>query len=83
MSKDPEIYNSTEMKKDLYVMFCKGILLKDGKVWFSLGSNGERNEMISARKFLYKNRRSHKWRSVQESSADTINCYGQHEFLSK
>ncbi|KAI3677210.1 hypothetical protein L1987_86833 [Smallanthus sonchifolius] len=66
-SKTQEVYNSIEMKKDLYDMFSNGILLQDGKVLFSLGHNGERNEMISARKFSYENRRSLKWRPVQES----------------
>ncbi|KAL8239285.1 hypothetical protein R6Q59_015852 [Mikania micrantha] len=66
-SKTPEIYDSTNMKKDLYDMFIEGILLKDGKVWFSLGNNGERNEIISARKFSFENRRSLKWRPVKES----------------
>ncbi|KAI3743625.1 hypothetical protein L1987_61335 [Smallanthus sonchifolius] len=62
------IYDSIKMKKDLYDMFSKGILLQDGKVLFSLGSNGERNEMISARMFSYKVRKLHKWRVVEESS---------------
>ncbi|KAJ9555910.1 LOW QUALITY PROTEIN: hypothetical protein OSB04_010524 [Centaurea solstitialis] len=66
MSKSPEIY-SNKMKKDIYDMFSKGILVQEGKVWFSLSNNGGRNEMISARNFSYKNRRSHKWRSVPES----------------
>lgn len=66
MSESPEIC-SDKMKKDLYDMFCKGILLQEGNLWFSLNSTGERNEMISARKFSYKNRRLHKWRSDPES----------------
>ncbi|KAD3337573.1 hypothetical protein E3N88_33093 [Mikania micrantha] len=67
MSKAPEIYDY-KMKKDLFDMFSKGILLRDGKVLFSLGSNGERNEMISAKKFTYKNHLLPKWRSLPESS---------------
>ncbi|KAI3743491.1 hypothetical protein L1987_61201 [Smallanthus sonchifolius] len=66
MSKAPEIYDY-KMKKDLYDMFSKGILLQDDKVWFSLGSNGERNEMISAKRFSYKNHLLRKWRSIPES----------------
>ncbi|KAM0065677.1 putative protein kinase RLK-Pelle-LRR-I-1 family [Helianthus debilis subsp. tardiflorus] len=54
-------------KKDLYNMFSKGILLQDGKVWFSLGSNGERNEIISAKRFSYKDHLLRKWRSIPES----------------
>ncbi|KAK9050844.1 hypothetical protein SSX86_030187 [Deinandra increscens subsp. villosa] len=64
-SKAPNILD-TEMKKNIYDMFCKGILLR-GKVCFSLGANGERNEMISARKFSYKNRWSLKWQRIQIS----------------
>ncbi|KAI3737963.1 hypothetical protein L2E82_27981 [Cichorium intybus] len=66
MSKTPEVYSMAK-KEDIYNMFFKGILLGDGKVWFSVGSNGERNEMISARNFTYKNRWSCKWRPVPKS----------------
>ncbi|KAJ0516733.1 hypothetical protein HanHA89_Chr11g0417101 [Helianthus annuus] len=66
LSKSSELY-STAKKKDLYNMFSKGILLQDDKVWFSLGGNGERNEMISARKFSYINHSPHNWISVPES----------------
>ncbi|KAK9057851.1 hypothetical protein SSX86_022689 [Deinandra increscens subsp. villosa] len=66
-SKTPKFYHSIKMKKDLYDMSNAGVLLHDGKVWLSLGSNGERNEMISARKFSYKNRRLLKWQTVQIS----------------
>ncbi|KAJ9559395.1 hypothetical protein OSB04_014009 [Centaurea solstitialis] len=66
MSKYPEMY-SNKMKKDIYNMLSKGILLQDAKVWFSMNSNGERNEMISSREFSYQNRRSHKWRSTPKS----------------
>ncbi|KAJ0771829.1 putative phloem protein [Helianthus annuus] len=51
----------------IYHTFSKGILLQNDNVLFSLGSNGERNEMISARMFLYKNHTSYKCRSLQES----------------
>ncbi|KAJ0736028.1 putative protein kinase RLK-Pelle-LRR-I-1 family [Helianthus annuus] len=64
-SKTPEC--DSEMKKDLYHMLSKGILLQDAKVLFSLGSNGERNEMISAKRFSYKNHLLPKWRSLPES----------------
>ncbi|KAJ0511663.1 putative protein kinase RLK-Pelle-LRR-I-1 family [Helianthus annuus] len=64
-SKTPEC--DSEMKKDLYDMLSKGILLQDAKVLFSLGSNGERNEMISAKRFSYKNHLLPKWRSLPES----------------
>ncbi|KAM0038585.1 putative protein kinase RLK-Pelle-CR4L family [Helianthus debilis subsp. tardiflorus] len=66
MSKDPEI-SSTTNRKDIYDILSKGILIQEDKVWFSLGSNGERNKMVSASEFSYKNRWSRKWRSVPES----------------
>ncbi|MFS7990308.1 putative phloem protein [Helianthus anomalus] len=66
VSKNPEIYKQIT-KKGLYDMFSKGILLQDGKVWFSLGSNGERNEIISAKRFSYKDHLLRKWRSIPES----------------
>ncbi|KAD7477847.1 hypothetical protein E3N88_00983 [Mikania micrantha] len=71
MSKTPEIY-STAKRKDLYNTLFKGILIQEGKVWFSLGSNGERNEMVSASQFSYGNHQTHIWRSVQESRFDKI-----------
>ncbi|KAF5767985.1 putative protein kinase RLK-Pelle-LRR-I-1 family [Helianthus annuus] len=67
LSKSPGISHSSAKKKHLYNLFSEGILLQDGKVWFWLGSNGERNEMISARKFSYRNRSLHKWSVVSES----------------
>ncbi|KAI3826034.1 hypothetical protein L1987_00076 [Smallanthus sonchifolius] len=67
LSKSSRISYSTEKKKDLYNQFSKGILLQDENVWFSLGSNGERNVMISSRKFSYRNRSPHKWCVVSES----------------
>ncbi|KAJ0733894.1 putative protein kinase RLK-Pelle-CrRLK1L-1 family [Helianthus annuus] len=71
LSKSSELY-STAKKKDLYNMFSKGILLQDDKVWFSLGGNGERNEMISARKFSYINHSPHNWISVPESRFNKV-----------
>ncbi|MFS7917970.1 putative protein kinase RLK-Pelle-CrRLK1L-1 family [Helianthus anomalus] len=68
MSKTPEIlYNSDISNKDIYDMFLKGILVQEGKVCFSLGSNGERNEVSSATTFTYDNHTSHKWRSIKKS----------------
>ncbi|KAM0012665.1 putative protein kinase RLK-Pelle-DLSV family [Helianthus debilis subsp. tardiflorus] len=67
LSKSPGISHSRAKKKNLYNLFSEGILLQDGKVWFWLGSNGERNEMISARRFSYRNRSLHKWSVVSES----------------
>ncbi|XP_071692439.1 uncharacterized protein [Rutidosis leptorrhynchoides] len=66
MSKSFDIY-STAKKKDLYNLFSKGILLHEDKVCFTFGCNGERNEMISARNFSYKNCSPHEWRSVADS----------------
>ncbi|KAJ0735501.1 putative protein kinase RLK-Pelle-LRR-I-1 family [Helianthus annuus] len=50
---------STKMKKDLYNLLSKGIFLQDNKVWFSYGSEGERNEIISATTFSYRNGSPH------------------------
>ncbi|KAK9068983.1 hypothetical protein SSX86_013099 [Deinandra increscens subsp. villosa] len=66
-SRNPKIIDSVHMKKDVYTMLSKGVILQDGKTFFSIGSNGEGNELISARMFSYKHRNSHKWRSVQRS----------------
>ncbi|KAI7755607.1 hypothetical protein M8C21_016680 [Ambrosia artemisiifolia] len=67
ISKHLEINNSLETKKDIYNMLTKGVLLQDIKVLFSLGSKGERNELVSARMFSRKNHTAHKWLSVPES----------------
>ncbi|PWA65582.1 protein kinase-like domain, Phloem protein 2-like protein [Artemisia annua] len=67
MSQTPEKH-TIERKKDLYDLFLKGIILQNGKVYFSIGRNGERNEMISSRSFLDKNSSSIcQWRSISES----------------
>ncbi|XP_076909556.1 receptor-like protein kinase FERONIA [Bidens hawaiensis] len=50
---------STEMKKNLYNLLIKGIFLQDDKLLFTLGSNGERSEIISARTFSYRNGNPH------------------------
>ncbi|XP_024984270.1 uncharacterized protein LOC112520203 [Cynara cardunculus var. scolymus] len=71
MSKSSEIY-SDKMKKDIYDMFSQGILVQEGKVWFSFHGHGERNELISARMFSYKNRKSYKWRSVPKSRFQVV-----------
>ncbi|KAK9071966.1 hypothetical protein SSX86_008397 [Deinandra increscens subsp. villosa] len=65
-SKSPEFYSTME-KKDIYDILSKGVLLKDDNLWFSIGDNGERNEMITAKMFSFRNRWSHRWRSIQES----------------
>nr|XP_043609238.1 uncharacterized protein LOC122581141 isoform X2 [Erigeron canadensis] len=49
--------------KDIYDMLCAGFFFQKGKAWFSLGSNGKRNVLISAKKFSYTNYHLHKWRS--------------------
>nr|XP_043609302.1 uncharacterized protein LOC122581197 [Erigeron canadensis] len=58
---------SDKNNKELYDMFNNGMLIQENNVWFSLGENGERNEMISARKFWYQRRWSRKWRTVPQS----------------
>ncbi|MFS8008569.1 putative phloem protein [Helianthus anomalus] len=71
MSKNAEIY-STAKRKDNYDTLSKGMLIQEGKVWFSLRTNGERNEMVSASHFSYENDCSHKWSSVPESRFDKV-----------
>nr|XP_043611742.1 uncharacterized protein LOC122583401 [Erigeron canadensis] len=66
MSKVSSNY-SDKSNKELYDMLKNGILIQENNVWFSLGENGEGNEMISATKFWYKRRWSRKWRNVPES----------------
>ena len=39
----------------------------DMNQWFSLSKEGANNEMISAKRFSYKNLRSLKWRSIRKS----------------
>ncbi|XP_035836233.1 uncharacterized protein LOC110942571 isoform X2 [Helianthus annuus] len=66
VSKNPQIYKQIT-KKGLYDMFSKGILLQGDKVWFSIGSNGDRNEMISSKRFSYKDHLLREWRSIPVS----------------
>ncbi|KAI3743350.1 hypothetical protein L1987_61057 [Smallanthus sonchifolius] len=66
MSKTPEIYYNLS-KKDLYDMFSNGILLQGGNMCLSVGTSGQRNEMISATTFSYENNKLHKRRSIQKS----------------
>ncbi|KAI7734087.1 hypothetical protein M8C21_007031, partial [Ambrosia artemisiifolia] len=64
--KSTDIYSNIS-KRDLDHMFSKGILLQDGKVFLSQGSNGEINETVSATKFSYGNHSVQKWRSIKKS----------------
>lgn len=54
-------------KKDLYSLLRSGILLDKEKVWFSICMDGVVNEMVSAKKFSYKNVSHLKWRSNRKS----------------
>ncbi|XP_076916323.1 putative F-box protein PP2-B12 [Bidens hawaiensis] len=60
-------------KEELYYQLHEGILFQDGinlrnpLNFFSIGDNGEGNEIISARKFSYKNPSLHKFRPVKGS----------------
>ncbi|KAL8252696.1 hypothetical protein R6Q59_036389 [Mikania micrantha] len=81
MSKTPEIYFNMS-KKNLYEMFCKGVLLLKDKVvissfsclcffstsCFSLSSNGERNELVSATMFSFENNILHNKRIRVQNS---------------
>ncbi|GJZ69550.1 kinase-like domain, phloem protein 2-like protein [Tanacetum coccineum] len=71
MSKCPEIY-STKKKEELYNIFSKGILLQQDKVLLSFNGNGERNEMVSATMFSFKNSCPHDWKSLPESRFGTV-----------
>ncbi|KAI3821864.1 hypothetical protein L1987_09439 [Smallanthus sonchifolius] len=62
MSKFP--LAGTSRSKDLYSLLSSGILLQNEKLWFSIGMNGVKNEMVSARLFSFKNV---KWRSIRKS----------------
>ncbi|KAJ0638969.1 putative protein kinase RLK-Pelle-CrRLK1L-1 family [Helianthus annuus] len=65
-SRTPEIWY-TKKKKDLYEILREGILIQNGKVWFSLDSGSKINEMISATLFTYQNQNSQKWRHNRKS----------------
>ncbi|GJW86333.1 kinase-like domain, phloem protein 2-like protein [Tanacetum coccineum] len=71
MSKCPEIY-STIKKEDLYNIFSKGILLQQDKVLLSFDGIGERNAMVSATMFSYKNSCPHEWKSLPESRLSSL-----------
>ncbi|XP_071733587.1 uncharacterized protein [Rutidosis leptorrhynchoides] len=65
-SESPEVYSTME-KKDIYTKLINGILLQEGKLWFSIDGNGERYEMISAKTFSYKNRWLRRWQTIEDS----------------
>ncbi|XP_076881469.1 uncharacterized protein LOC143529594 [Bidens hawaiensis] len=52
-------YSRTRMKKNIYNLLIKGIFLQDDNLLFTLGSNGEGTEIISARTFSYRNGNPH------------------------
>ncbi|KAK1435952.1 hypothetical protein QVD17_01725 [Tagetes erecta] len=62
MSKFPQAITSSS--KDLYSLLSSGTLLQNEKLWFSIGMNGVKNEMVSARTFSFKDV---KWRSIRKS----------------
>ncbi|KAI3798421.1 hypothetical protein L1987_33696 [Smallanthus sonchifolius] len=69
MSTTPE---TLEQRERIFMTLSKGILIQEGKLWCSLGSNGDINEMVSASQLSYGNHKSQKWRSVPESRFDKI-----------
>ncbi|KAI3829119.1 hypothetical protein L1987_03234 [Smallanthus sonchifolius] len=69
LSETPEMH--TKKKKDIYKKLSNGIFLQKEKVWL-LHDNGKTNKMISATRFSYENRESHKWKSVQKSRFRTV-----------
>nr|XP_043624501.1 uncharacterized protein LOC122596057 isoform X2 [Erigeron canadensis] len=58
---------SPTMFKEFYEMLCDGFLFQQDKAWFSLGINGKRHVMVSAKQFSYTNRRQRKWQSISKS----------------
>ncbi|XP_076950065.1 receptor-like protein kinase ANXUR2 [Bidens hawaiensis] len=67
MSKSPQKYSNMS-NKDLHETFSNGILLQKGKVLFSLSSNEERHEMVSATMFSYENNILHNKRIPFQNS---------------
>ncbi|GKA63971.1 kinase-like domain, phloem protein 2-like protein [Tanacetum coccineum] len=79
-----KIYVRKYSKKRLYELLCKGVLIKIGDAWVSLGNNRRINEMISARKFVFKNSWLCKWRSTPESRVYLVLKFcGQRKYLRK
>jgi serine/threonine protein kinase len=70
-SKCPEIY-STIKKEDLYNIFSKRILFQQDKTLMSFDGIGERNAMVSATLFSYKNSCPHEWKSLPESRFESV-----------
>ncbi|KAK1413629.1 hypothetical protein QVD17_35405 [Tagetes erecta] len=69
-------FDSSSTRNDLNNKLSKGTLFQDGKVFLSVGSNGERIELISSRKFSYKTPSLHKYHSIEGSS---VNYKVKHE----
>ncbi|KAI7750131.1 hypothetical protein M8C21_010216, partial [Ambrosia artemisiifolia] len=59
-------------KKDIYNKLCKGVLLEDREMCLSLGSNGEKHYMISAKRFSYKNRWAINWQHIPQSRFENV-----------
>ncbi|GJW16917.1 kinase-like domain, phloem protein 2-like protein [Tanacetum coccineum] len=53
MTYSPEIYYGMS-NKDICISLHKGLLLRENRVWFSLGTDGRRVELISATEFRFK-----------------------------
>ncbi|PWA98899.1 protein kinase-like domain, Phloem protein 2-like protein [Artemisia annua] len=70
-SKCHEIY-STIKKEDLYNIFSKRILFQQDIMSMSFHGIGERNAMISATLFSYKNSCPHEWKSLRESRFESV-----------
>nr|XP_043637092.1 uncharacterized protein LOC122608070 [Erigeron canadensis] len=52
MSDSPLVYSS---RMELYKHLSKGILVKEGNVWFSMDDDGKNQELVSAKKFMHLN----------------------------
>ncbi|GJW84783.1 reverse transcriptase domain-containing protein, partial [Tanacetum coccineum] len=67
MTYSPESYYAMS-NKDICTSLHKGFLLRENKVWFSLGTDGRRVEVISATEFHFKSYFGpDKWIPTQES----------------
>lgn len=67
MTDSQEMYSDMS-NKDIYTMLHKGILLREERVWFSLGTNEKRVEIISPKEFRFKSYYGpDNWKSIQKS----------------
>nr|GEX69691.1 protein kinase-like domain, phloem protein 2-like protein [Tanacetum cinerariifolium] len=54
-------------KKELYSIFCRGLLLDKGQQWFTIDKNGKKCQMLCARASLVSDKRNSTWESLPQS----------------